>query len=42
VKEGADPESLKPVDLAIPMFGYTNPIGIDARAHHNRDDKPRL
>ena len=26
VKEGADP---KPVDLAIPMFGYKNHIGID-------------
>jgi IS5 family transposase len=32
VKEGADPESFKPVDLAIPMFGYKNHIGID-RAH---------
>lgn len=32
VREGADPKSLKPVDLAIPMFGYKNHIGID-RAH---------
>jgi IS5 family transposase len=30
--EGADPRSFKPVDLAIPMFGYKNHIGID-RAH---------
>jgi IS5 family transposase len=32
VKEGADPAAPKPVDLAIPMFGYKNHIGID-RAH---------
>lgn len=32
VKEGADLRSLKPVDLAIPIFGYKNHIGID-RAH---------
>ena len=32
VKEGADPRGPKPVDLAIPMFGYKNHIGID-RAH---------
>ena len=32
VKEGADPKAPKPVDLAIPMFGYKNHIGID-RAH---------
>lgn len=32
VKEGADPKGFKPVDLAIPMFGYKNHIGID-RAH---------
>ena len=32
VREGADPRSFKPVDLAIPMFGYKNHIGID-RAH---------
>ncbi len=32
VKEGADPRGFKPVDLAIPMFGYKNHIGID-RAH---------
>jgi IS5 family transposase len=32
VKEGADPRAFKPVDLAIPMFGYKNHIGID-RAH---------
>jgi len=32
VKEGADPTAFKPVDLAIPMFGYKNHIGID-RAH---------
>jgi len=32
VKEGADPRSPKPVDLAIPMFGYKNHIGID-RTH---------
>jgi hypothetical protein len=24
VKEGADPKAFKPVDLAIPMFGYTS------------------
>lgn len=29
VKEGADPKAFKPVDLAIPMFGYKNHIGID-------------
>ena len=32
VKEGGDPKAFKPVDLAIPMFGYKNHIGID-RAH---------
>ena len=32
VREGADPKSFKPVDLAMPMFGYKNHIGID-RAH---------
>lgn len=32
VKEGVDPRAFKPVDLAIPMFGYKNHIGID-RAH---------
>ena len=32
VKEGGDPKGFKPVDLAIPMFGYKNHIGID-RAH---------
>ena len=32
VKEGADPKAFKPVDLAIPMFGYKNHIGID-KAH---------
>ena len=32
VKESADPKAFKPVDLAIPMFGYKNRIGID-RAH---------
>jgi IS5 family transposase len=32
VKEGADPKAAKPVDLAIPMFGYKNHIGID-KAH---------
>lgn len=32
VKEGADPTAFKPVDLAIPMFGYKNHIGID-RVH---------
>lgn len=32
VKEGADPKAFKPVDLAIPMFGYKSHIGID-RAH---------
>lgn len=32
VKEGAGPKVFKPVDLAIPMFGYKNHIGID-RAH---------
>ena len=32
VKEGGDPKASKPVDLAIPMFGCKNHIGID-RAH---------
>jgi hypothetical protein len=32
VKEGADPKAFKPVDLAIPVFGYENNIGID-RTH---------
>ena len=29
VKQGGDPKGFKPVDLAIPMFGYKNHIGID-------------
>lgn len=29
LKEGTDPKAFKPVDLAIPMFGYKNHIGID-------------
>ena len=29
VKEGADPRAARPVDLAIPMFGYKNHVGID-------------
>jgi len=32
VKEGAASKAAKPVDLAIPMFGYKNHIGID-RTH---------
>lgn len=32
VKEGADPKVFKPIDLAIPMFGYKSHIAID-RAH---------
>lgn len=32
VKEGAGPKAPRPRDLAIPMFGYKNHIGID-RAH---------
>ena len=32
VKEGAEPGAAKPVDLAIPMFGYKNHVGID-RTH---------
>lgn len=32
VAEGADPKASKPVDLAIPLFGYKNHIGID-RTH---------
>lgn len=32
VPESADPRAPKPVDLAIPMFGYKNHIGID-KAH---------
>jgi transposase, IS5 family len=32
VKEGPDPKAFKPVDLAIPMFGYKNHLGI-YRAH---------
>lgn len=32
VKDGADAKAFKPADLAIPMFGYKNHIGID-RAH---------
>lgn len=32
MKEGAAPKAFKPVDLAIPMFGYKNHIGID-RTH---------
>ncbi len=32
IREGADPKAAKPVDLAIPMFGYKNHVGID-RAH---------
>jgi len=35
-KDGADPKAFKPVDLAIPMFGYKNHIGID------RAQGPRL
>jgi transposase, IS5 family len=31
VKEGGDPKASKPVDLAIPMFGYKNHIGIEQR-----------
>jgi transposase, IS5 family len=31
-QRGADPKAAKPVDLAIPMFGYKNHIGID-KAH---------
>ncbi len=29
VREGAAPGAAKPVDLAIPMFGYKNHVGID-------------
>jgi len=29
VKEGADPKAFKPVNLAIPMFGYKNHMSID-------------
>jgi hypothetical protein len=29
VRKGADPKAAKPVDRAIPMFGYKNHIGID-------------
>ncbi len=32
VKDGADPKAFRPVDLAIPMFGYKSHIGID-RVH---------
>lgn len=32
VREGAAPGAAKPVDLAIPMFGYKSHIGID-KAH---------
>ena len=32
VKDDADPASFKPVDLAVPIFGYKNHVGID-RAH---------
>lgn len=32
VTDGADPKAFTPVNLAIPMFGYKNHIGID-RAH---------
>jgi hypothetical protein len=32
VTDGADPKAFKPVDLAIPMFGYKNHIGIDRTA----------
>ena len=32
VKDGADPKAFKPVDLAIPLFGYKNHIAID-RSH---------
>jgi hypothetical protein len=32
VREGGDPKAAKPVDLAIPMFGYKKHIGID-KAH---------
>jgi hypothetical protein len=31
VKEGAAPKAARPVDIAIPMFGYKNHIGIDQR-----------
>jgi transposase, IS5 family len=31
VKAGADPKAARPVDIAIPMFGYKNHIGIDQR-----------
>jgi len=32
VRDGSDPKARKPVDLAIPMFGYKNYVGID-KAH---------
>lgn len=32
VKDGADPKAARRVDLAVPMFGYKNHIGID-RVH---------
>lgn len=32
VKDGADPKAFRPIDLAIPMFGYKSHIGID-RTH---------
>jgi hypothetical protein len=32
VRESAGPKASKPVDLAVPMFGYKNHIGID-KAH---------
>lgn len=32
MKEGTDPKAFKPIDLAIPMFGYKSHIAID-RAH---------
>ncbi|GHE72896.1 hypothetical protein GCM10019059_35610 [Camelimonas fluminis] len=31
-KDHADPAAFRPVDLAVPMFGYKNHVGID-RAH---------
>ncbi len=50
-REGVDPNGFKPVDLAIPMLGYNNHIGID-RSHGpirtwdanfaNAHDRPRL
>lgn len=36
VKAGADPKAFKPVDLAIPMLGYKNHIGIERVQGLNR------